>query len=170
MPAVDPLDDFMMVFRQEHRDIRDNILDLIQAARTRDHRGARQLVARLAELTGPHFRYEEQRLHPALVPILGADYVASLSDDHDAAIDAAISLAQIVTADAMVESDFLRVEELARGLLPHVSDCEGLSIMVERLPTREVSRILAARRRARSEGLDLLRWAHRVRTAPGPAA
>lgn len=62
------------------------------------------------------------------------------------------------------------METLARGLLPHVSDCEGFSILVERLPERDVSRILAARHRAWSERLDLLRWADEVRTRPDPAA
>jgi len=55
---------------------------------------------------------------------------------------------------------------LIRGLLPHVSDCEGLSIMVERLPEEKVDTVLEARDRARQEDLNLLEWADSVRERP----
>ena len=46
--------------------------------------------------------------------------------------------------------------------------------MVERLPEHEVARILATRRRAWTESLDLLSWADEIRTRPdsvgGPGA
>ena len=55
---------------------------------------------------------------------------------------------------------------LTRGILPHVSDCEGLTIMVELFPGPAVESVLDARERAREEGLDLLTWARDVRTRP----
>lgn len=48
--------------------------------------------------------------------------------------------------------------------MPHVSDCDGLSIMVERLPTEKVQSILDARDHSLRAGLDLLQWAKQVRT------
>ncbi len=42
--------------------------------------------------------------------------------------------------------------------------------MVERLPEREVARILGARRRAWEENLGLLRWGDEVRPRPSAAA
>jgi hypothetical protein len=47
--------------------------------------------------------------------------------------------------------------------LPHVSDCDGLSIMVERLSEEKIRSILDARDRALQAGLDLLSWANEVR-------
>ena len=52
---------------------------------------------------------------------------------------------------------------LARTILPHVSDCDGLSIMVERLPAETITDVFAVRERARETGLDLLTWAGTVR-------
>lgn len=170
MAGMGSMDEFATVFRQEHREIRDAILDLIEAARGDDQIEARRLVGRLGELTGPHFRYEEERLYPALVEFFGHGYVERLCTEHDTAIAAAGRLVELVDLDAASESDREWTEALARGLLPHVSDCEGLSIMVERLPEREVASILAARRRAWEENLDLLRWADEVRPRSSAAA
>lgn len=51
-------DRFTQVFREEHRQVRDFLLDLIQAFQDRNLPRARELLGRLAALTGPHFRYE----------------------------------------------------------------------------------------------------------------
>jgi hypothetical protein len=51
-------------------------------------------------------------------------------------------------------------------VLPHVSDCEGLSIMVEVLPETVVQEIVEARERARKDDLDLVDWATEVRKRP----
>lgn len=45
-----------------------------------------------------------------------------------------------------------------RAILPHVSDCDGLSIMVEILPNVCVASVFAARERAQAENPDLLSW------------
>lgn len=169
MTATRSHDEFTAVFRQEHREIRDVILDLIEASRRDDLMEARRLVTRLAVLTGPHFRYEEECMYPALVEFFGAEYVESLCAEHDAAIVAARRLAELVGREAANGADRERTQALARGLLPHVSDCEGLSILVERLPERDVARILDRRRRARAQGLDLLRWADEARLRPSAA-
>jgi len=42
------------------------LLDLIQAFQDRNLSRARELLGRVAALTGPHFRYEEEALYPAL--------------------------------------------------------------------------------------------------------
>ena len=169
MTATRSHDEFTAVFRQEHREIRDVLLDLIDASRRDDLMEARRLVARLVMLAGPHFRYEEECLYPTLVEFFGPDYVENLCVEHDAAIGAARRLAELVGRQAASGADRERTQSLARGLLPHVSDCEGLSIFVERPPERDVERILERRRRARAQCLDLLRWADEARVRPSPA-
>ncbi len=159
MSASGSMDDFAAMFRAEHRAIRDVLLDLIDAARSDDRLEAGRLVSRLSRLSGPHFRYEEERMYPALLVFFGLDHLEGLCEEHDAAIRALRRLSELVRQEAGVGWDRAEAERLARGLLPHVSDCEGLSIMVERLPEREIARILAARRRAWEDDLDLLTWA-----------
>ncbi|MCC7352813.1 MAG: hypothetical protein IT330_03570, partial [Anaerolineae bacterium] len=64
------------------------------------------------------------------------------------------------------DQDITRATQLIRRVLPHVSDCDGLSIMVERLPTEKVQRILDTRERSNAAGLNLLQWAGQVRGRP----
>jgi hypothetical protein len=165
------IEEFAAAFRQEHRAIRDAILDLIEAAHRGDRAEARRLVGELARLAGPHFRYEEEGLYPALAGLLGPERVEALCNEHDAAIHTAQALSALVEGERFGAIERGLVETLARGLLSHVSDREGLSIMVERLPEDEVAGILAARRRAWRDDVGLLAWAEALRARPpAPAA
>jgi hypothetical protein len=155
--------DFTNTFRDEHRVIRDLLFDLIDAFERRDLADARSLLGSIAQRTGPHFRYEEESLYPSLVQIFGASYVDKLLGDHDGAIRAARRLVEIATGE---DTDDHTIEEAVthvRGILPHVSDCDGLSIFVERLPDDEIRSIFEARRRADQDALPLLDWATTIR-------
>jgi hypothetical protein len=156
-------DRFSMVFRNEHRAIRDGLMDVIQAFHDQAPDRARTLLAGIAMFAGPHFRYEEEAMYPALVQIFGRKYIETLLREHDEAIRSAEQLMYLSVKDRWTEEDVGEATELARGILPHVSDCDGLSVMVERLPAREVDAILAARDRSLAEGIDLVRWAREIR-------
>jgi len=156
-------DQFTQIFREEHRKVRDLLLDLIQAFRERNRPHIHALLNQIAALTGPHFRYEEESLYPSLVEIFGQEYVEKLLEDHDGAIRSAGRLIQLSNKDPLTEEDIAEATRLIRGILPHVSDCDGLSIMVERLPSTKVQHILDARDRSLQEGLNLVDWAGRVR-------
>lgn len=157
---------FTDVFRQEHRAVRDLLFDLIDAFNARDAARARQLLTRLAALTGPHFRYEEESLYPNLVDVFGADYVDKLLDDHDSAVRTARRLVELAGRDELTDADVAEAVAGARSVLPHVSDCEGLSIMVERFPQERVEGIVQTRQRALDADLDLLTWAATIRNRP----
>lgn len=156
---------FTETFRAEHRLVRDALFDLQGAFDDRDPARARDLLGHIAALTGPHFRYEEETMYPLLVQVFGAAYIDKLIDDHDVAIAGARRLVELVGGDY---SD-VEVEEarsVIRSILPHVSDCDGLSIMVERLNDTEVEAIFAKRDETLAAGLDLLTWDSTVRTRP----
>lgn len=155
-------DDFSRIFRDEHREVRDALLDLSDAFADRDGDRAEELLGRIAALTGPHFRYEEETMYPSLVQIFGEDYVASLIADHDGAIAGARRLVELA-GSAFSEAEVDEARGIVRGILPHVSDCDGLSIMVERLDDDEVLAILDRRDRTLDEGLDLLTWDDTIR-------
>ncbi len=159
-------DQFAQIFRQEHRNVRDALLDLILAFQARDRERIQALLNRVAVLTGPHFRYEEEALYPALVEIFGEEYVEKLWGDHDRAIGIAQSLVSLAGKEQLTDQDITRATQLIRRVLPHVSDCDGLSIMVERLPTEKVQRILDTREHSNAVGLNLLQWADQVRGRP----
>ncbi len=162
-------DRFSAIFRDEHRAVRDALLDLIEAFRGQDGARAKELLERIAALSGPHFRYEEEVMYPGLVQIFGQKYVDTLFKEHDGAIRSAERLVELSANQRWSEAEIEEATELARGILPHVSDCDGLSLMVERLPTSEVDAILEARDRSLADGVDLLRWAREIRGTSGNA-
>ena len=156
-------DQFSKIFREEHRQIRDALLDLITAFSKRDRDQIQSLLGQVATLTGPHFRYEEETLYPALTEIFSPEYVESLLSDHDHAIGAAKKLVDLAGKGSLSEEEANHAVDLIRGVLPHVSDCDGLSIMVERFSEKKVQSILDARDRSNKAGLDLMQWASKVR-------
>ena len=164
--AVSPFERFAAVFREEHRVVRDLLLDLVDAYENGNPVRARKVLTEVARITGPHFRYEEETLYPALVPVFGAEYIEKLLGDHDFAIASARRLVELTDGRRLSEQETSEAVRLTRGILPHVSDCEGLTIMVELFPEPAVASVLDARERAREEGLDLLTWARDVRTRP----
>jgi|GEM_PF-495827 len=161
---------FARLFREEHRRVRDVLLDLLRAFQERDRAAIRRLLRECTELTGPHFRYEEESLYPALVQIFGEEYIEHLLLAHDGAIAAARGLIDLAAKPELTDSDLAEARQRVLVLLPHVSDCEGLSIMVERLPEEEVQRVLDTRARSLHDGLSLLQWAEHVRARPAPRA
>jgi hypothetical protein len=120
----------------------------------------------VAAVAGPHFRYEEEALYPALVEIFGEEYVQKLLGDHDRAIGNAKRLIELARKDPLTDNDVAEAIRLLRMILPHVSDCDRLSIMVERISKPKVQAILTARDRSLSAGLNLLEWADQVRGRP----
>jgi hypothetical protein len=163
-------DEFSALFRVEHRQVRDLLLELIDAFQARDRARIDRLLERTAAVTGPHFRYEEEALYPALTPLFGAGYVGFLLDAHDGAIARARSLVALARREGEWSDDEVaQAVEAIREILPHVSDCDGLSVMVEVLPAARVRAILTARERSLEAGLDLLTWAQDARDRELPA-
>ncbi len=162
-------DQFTQMFREEHRSVRDVLLDLIQAFQERDRARIQDLLTQTAALAGPHFRYEEEALYPGLVEILGEEYIQKLLRDHDLAIGIAKKLVEMAGKELLTDDDVAMAVRFVRSILPHVSDCDGLSIMVERLPEEKVEAVFASRDHARGENLNLLEWADGVRRRPATA-
>lgn len=50
--------------KTDHEQVRDYLLDLIDASARRDAKKALELLLTLDKLTGPHFRFEEESLYP----------------------------------------------------------------------------------------------------------
>jgi hypothetical protein len=154
------LEQFFIEFRNEHREIRDLILDMITAFLKKDLQAASKLLGKLNVLAGPHFRFEEEALYPSLIPILGEQYINKLYTDHDLAIARAGKLVKLLGKENFLEEEFIEGINLLRALLPHVSDCEGLTIMVEKLDKSKIDHIIETMEEARSKNVNLLNWAN----------
>ena len=166
LTEIPPVARFCEAFRGEHREIRDYLLALVAAFDAHDQRRAKTLLGTISGLCGPHFRYEEEALYPALVEIYGKLYIEHMLVEHDRAIISALRLMKLAEKKRFDDADAKQAMHIARGVLPHVSDCEGLSIMVEVLPEAVARDILAARERALEANLDLAQWATEVRERP----
>lgn len=154
---------FAQIFRNEHRAIRNALFGLLQAFEKKSSKEIDSSLTTVASLTGPHFRYEEEALYPALVGIFGEHYIDKLYSDHDYAIRTAKRIAALAGSDTLTDEQVHEAVGLIRSILPHVSDCEGLSIMTETLPSDDLVAVLEARERAAQRGLDLLTWSSEVR-------
>jgi hypothetical protein len=157
--APRPVETFAQIFGAEHRTVRDLLFALVDAFEAGELESARALLRSLAEATGPHFRYEEESLYPELVPIFGAGYVDKLLRDHDWAIEHVRRLDALAAKDRLTDDETAEAVRLVRAILPHVSDCDGLTLMVELLPDVKVGSMLETREAALADGLDLLAWA-----------
>lgn len=149
-------------FRQDHRKVRDGLLELSEALNNRDLVKARQVLGSLNTMVGPHFRYEEEALYPTLREFLG-EYVDQLVSEHDNVIDTAKECVRLLGKESLTDEERTGAIKAARSLLIHVSNCDGLAILSERLSTDRLKELATKLAAAREAGLSLLDWAENVR-------
>lgn len=154
---------FREISHAEHCELRDILLGLIAAFEALDVKRAAKLQSQLCSHTGPHFRYEEETLHPLLEPIVGKVQVEHLNREHDRAIVDTIYLGKLTSAKRLAENEARQGIRLVRRILPHVSDCDGLAVMVEMMADADIEAILAARDKALKKNIGLLDWASKER-------
>ena len=111
---------------------------------------------------GPHFRYEEENLYPTLKVFLG-EYVDQLLKEHDGVIETARACAQLLQKDTLTDEEAEQAANAARALLVHVSNCDGLAILSERLKPQELKDLGERLVRARKAAVSLLDWADKIR-------
>lgn len=149
-------------FRDDHRKVRDAVLTISEALRDKDVKKAREILGVLNELTGPHFRYEEENLYPALRKYLG-EYVDSLYKEHDSVIQTAKVCAGLLAKDTLTDKESEDATNAAMQMLIHVSNCDGLAILSERFNSGEMDDLAKSFEKARAAGVTLLEWADTIR-------
>lgn len=154
-------------FREDHQIIRDLVLDLSRAFANCDIPQARTTLGELNRIAGPHFRFEEEGMYDLLRPFYPPEYVDKLLEDHDGAIERARRLVGLLEQDTISQEEGQRARVDTLGFMPHVTDCEGLTILLETLPQPDMDRIASDIERSRGDGWALLDWAgnHRQRGA-----
>jgi hemerythrin HHE cation binding domain-containing protein len=155
-------------FRNEHRAARDAFLGIAQALRDRDASRIPPLMDLANTGIGPHMRYEEEEMYPALAGLYGDAYVGRMLEDHDRAFGVAGRLMEIASHDPITDADVEEGERLIQGMLPHVTDCDGLVLAIEVLPEDRQRVIFAARDRALAEGVTMMEWGELRGRAPLP--
>lgn len=159
--AISTLDP-IVEFREDHRKVRDGLLNMIDALKLKDILRARKILGDLNTLVGPHFRYEEEALYPTLRVFLG-EYVDQLLSEHDGVINTAIACLELLQKDKLSDEESEQAANAARALLVHVSNCDGLAILSERLTDDELKDLGEKFAQARKQGVTLLDWANNIR-------
>ena len=149
-------------FREDHRKVRDGLLDIIAALESKNVGKARDILDRINILVGPHFRYEEETLYPTLRVFLG-EHVDQLLKEHDGVINTARACAKLLSKDRLNDEEAKEAANAARALLVHVSNCDGLAILSERLDSKELQNLGEKLKAAREAGVSLLDWAETIR-------
>lgn len=155
---LDPIKEF----REDHRNVRDGLLEIIDALKAKDIPKARKILGNLNVVVGPHFRYEEEALYPTLRVFLG-EYVDQLLKEHDGVINTAKVCADLLAKDKLTDQEAEEAANAARALLVHVSNCDGLAILSERLKKKELNELGKKFADARKQGVALLDWAADIR-------
>jgi len=155
--------DFFIEFRNDHRQIRDLVLNLVGAFIQNDMEQAATLIKKLNIVAGPHFQFEEEVLYPELIPVYGPQYINKLYIDHDLVIARIRKLAEFIGKGQVDKKECDTAINLLGGLLPHLTDCEGLSIMVETFKEKKINQITEALKQLRAKHIDLLDWAENER-------
>lgn len=158
MVKLDPI----LEFREDHRKVRDGLLEMIEALQLKNVLKARGILGNLNTLVGPHFRYEEETLYPTLRKFLG-EYVDQLIKEHDGVINTARACAELLQKENLNEKESQEAANAARALLIHVSNCDGLAILSERLSKKELEDLGNKFAQARKQGVALLDWAENIR-------
>lgn len=154
--------DVIKEFREDHRKVRDGLLEIIEALQAKEVKKARGILGRINVLVGPHFRYEEEALYSTLRVFLG-EYVDQLLKEHDGVIDTARACADLLKKDSLTDDEAKEAAKAARALLVHVSNCDGLAILSERLKPEELDELTEKFVSTRKAGVSLLEWAERIR-------
>ncbi len=158
MAKLDPI----VEFREDHRKVRDSLLDLADAAEAGDVAKAGDILGQIDVMVGPHMRYEEETLYPAMKEFLG-DYVDSLIEEHSGIIDTAKTAAKLLSQSSLSEEEGKAVAKAARALLVHVSNCDGLNILAERFSQEKLDELGERFAQSRAVGVPMLRWADTIR-------
>lgn len=154
--------DAMLEFREDHRKVRDGLLDMIGALEAKQVVRAGEILGRLNVMVGPHFRYEEEALYPTLKVFLG-EYVDQLVREHDGVIDTARQCLELLKKGSLTDDEAQQAAQAARTLLVHVANCDGLNILSERLSKDELDQLGKKLAAAREAGVPLLDWAANIR-------
>ena len=153
-------------FQEEHRQTRDKCLELSDAIEEGNLDRAEQLVAEINQAAGPHFQYEEDALYPALIPFFGEEKVKELVAEHDEAIEAAETLAELTSQDSLTEEEKREALRALPNIMVHVSDCDGLTVYLEKADTDVFEDIEQSMEEANEQGLTLTEYDETVRPSP----
>ena len=144
-------EEFVTAYTDEHRQMREVVLDLIDAFEKQDQARALEAIVEMEALAGPHFFYEQEELYPALAEEHGDEQVEKILEEHAQAVEAACQLTELAAQEALDEEAAAYGADLARQLLPHVSENDELAVMVGVLEPQTIKKLHKAHKQSKKQ-------------------
>jgi hemerythrin-like domain-containing protein len=132
---------FIKAFKQEHQQILDGLLVLRSAIQKIDIKQASEIVEKLDNIMGPHFRVEEDALYPMLTEYLGQENVNNLLNEHRGAVEVLHSFKKYIGDEAWLSTHREEALKKLEGFFMHVTGCDGLSIIIERFSDQQKAKL-----------------------------
>jgi len=148
-------EEFVTAYTDEHRQMREVVLDLIDAFEKQDQERALEAIVAMEALAGPHFYYEQEELYPALAEEHGDEQIEKLLEEHAQAVEAACQLTELAAQDALDEEAAAYGADLARQLLPHVSEPDEVAVMVGVLEPQTIKKLHKAHKETKKKRVKL---------------
>lgn len=142
-------------FHADHQKVVAALFELRQAIAARNIARVRAILNAAEDLVGPHFKFEELYLYPALERFLGEAYAKRLLNEHDGVFRSVGKIAQLAKKDSWSETDYRSAQTNLDLIYEHPISCDGLSLWMERLPAEEQQQLLEKMQEVRQQGTRL---------------
>lgn len=142
-------------FHSDHQKVVSALFDLRQAISARDIGRVRSILGAAEDLVGPHFKFEELYLYPALERFLGEVYSKRLLNEHDGVFRSVRRIAELAQKDAWSDADYQSAQANLELIYEHPISCDGLSLWMERLPAEEAQQLYQKMQEVRRQGTRL---------------
>jgi hypothetical protein len=142
----------MQEFHADHQKVVDALFNLRQAIAASDLARIRSILESAEGLIGPHFKFEELYLYPALEQFLGEGHVKRLVNEHDGIFRSVRRIAQLAEKDVWSDPDRSSAQANLELIYEHPVSCDGLTLWMERLSPEEQQQLLEKMSEIRRQG------------------
>ncbi len=142
-------------FHSDHQKVVGALCELRQAILDREILHVRIILESAETMVGPHFKFEELHLYPALEPFLGESYTKKLYNEHDGVFRSVRRIAQLAQKAEWSEADHQSAIANLELIYEHPIACDGLSLWIEKLSDKEQDELFERMRKVRQQGTRL---------------
>lgn len=142
----------MQEFHADHQKVVGALFELRQAIAGSDIGRVRFILNGAEDLVGPHFKFEELYLYPALEQFLGESYIKRLVNEHDGVFRSVRHIARLAGKDSWSDNERRSAEANLDLIYEHPISCDGLSLWMERLSPEEQQQLLDKMQEVRRQG------------------
>lgn len=142
-------------FHSDHQKVVGALFELRQAIAARNIPRVREILEAAEGLVGPHFKFEELYLYPALQRFLGETSVKRMLVEHDGIFRSIGVIAKLAQKDSWSDADVESASANLELIYEHPIACDGLSLWMERFSTEEQNDLLEKMQQVRRQGTRL---------------